>query len=288
MKNGKDIVPRIINVLLGGISSMGKLLVQMNSHLALHNGHRELFNYGKSFGEVSVTVYRDLPTIWKYFSSGEKKVPKEDIDLSKLLSDLDELDIKYECKSLSHLPTLHEEDRARYYQEGLNLAIQNRDILLSRRYDDIIARRYVVSKLIHYLQNVDILCGPEIPYFFRRAFTNNFEGKGQIYIMPKMVQDPEIGIRYQMYKDIAVAKYSDIGRIKYMIDGARPFFKPGRNDKLVTELQEAYPTRSWTLKDIVVYEGDFVDGRLEVVSVTVPNPTGSGTLGLDSMIYEKA
>lgn len=267
---------------------MGKLMVQMNSHSSLHEGHRELFKYGKSFGDIEALVYIDLPKIWKYFSTGEKKDPIEDTDLSKLLSDLDELDIKHDCRSISHLPDLKEEDRTKCYKEGLNLAIQHRDILLSNRYDDIIARRYVVSKLVHSRPNVDILCGPEIPYFFRRNFNKDFGGDRQVYIMPKMVQDPDIGIRYQIYKDLAVTHYSDIGRIKYMIDGARPFFKPGINDKLVLELQEAYSTRSWKLRDILIYEGDFVDGRLEVVSVSLPHPTRGGTIILDSMIYEKA
>ena len=238
----------------------------VNSAKGLHLGHESVINFGKQFGKVTATPIENLLGRNRYLETGSG-TSKYRINLGKLNADCEKLDIKIDKPTYIQVT---EEKRISLYNQASSFVNIYRDFLLTERYIRQARCSLMAGKLTDPKGYNLIVSGPEVLNFFYKRIANLFDvPERKIY--PSIVKD-EYGLKRSSSSE---AIPFDIKRLRRVIGGARDRYKIGDNEKLVKELNYSYPkTVGWRINDILVYEGGFVDGRIEVTSFSYLGPSG--------------
>lgn len=237
-----------------------------NSKYGLHNGHRELIRYGKSLGDVIVCLAENLMDRNNYLVTGAGK-PHYKINDSQFAQDCQDLGVKYKKP---YFIVCSEAKRKEAYAFAKGFADQYAGVLLADRYimeyTSQLIREWFLTLGVRARENRgDIyLSGPDVISFFWKYRTEQ-KWPMQRVIWPNIVRD-DFGLKLSTSSmDITFDKTL----LRQSIDGWKPKYKVGKNEELVKELNASYSeeTVGWRVNDILVYEGGFVPGRLEVTSI---------------------
>jgi len=249
---------------------------------AIHNGHKAILNYTKQFGKP-MAIITPNPMGWSNYVMHGTPYTESNIDITPQLASIHELNI--ETVVLEN-KMIDEKLRQTTLQQVTSFVNLYKDQILSDRY--ISFTIYTATSMllrsksgIDYKFKVDrFVRGPEFVNFFIKAMgplmglESTIAEKYLIY--PHIIKDEKFGIKAQSRLDNVPEIYQEeIKRIPYIVAGARDRFKVGNNKDLAQELREVYgPSRKIKLDEILVYEGGFVPGRLEVVSFLYRDPKG--------------
>lgn len=252
---------------------MKKVVVPIQAkETPIHDGHREVIEFAKQFGDVTVRITPPMSDTCTYLLEG--RVIKKDIDTSLLLDSIQKLGIKH------RLPKDVEwGNRERWRQSWLKKATN----LIELYKDSLILDRYIKQAtaltVAAYMksggkpeEDVTVM-GPEIAHFFLKNIGKLFNS-APLEIYPRIIKDKNTKLKAQGALSHIAPTIAE--ELYQMVKGAQEYYKVGSNKELVKELQAAYKGRKefWTLEDITVFEGKFYGGRIEITGFRLPIENG--------------
>lgn len=256
---------------------MSKVVITLAAHRELHEGHRAVINYAKSFGDTKVVVLVDPLAAYSYCRSGVHQVPKS-VNVSKLTGDLRNLGVRWTYRSVSNAIAKNEEQRIKIYNKMEERTRPYKDMLLQERHvtriTEAMAFRMMGAKMRKDAREpIDVIVyGPSPESFFLKKFVPLAHTERAIY--PHIMRDKDTGISCQgrildkgLDRDL-------MARMHQAALGARSMFTVGRNEELLQELKASYKNRPWKWYDISVWENGLVDGRLEIIAFSMVTPEG--------------
>lgn len=275
-----------------------KILIPLADHKRLTEAHKKLIEYGKSLGDVTVSVTLGLVEWNKWLRDGvfgydpavgtiKKKKKNLCVQEGQLrgIQDLGIEDIKIVTPGY-----VSEGKRKEVLKVAEKFIAMYDSQLIVERYKLLalsgLMRRWTEEDSILGSVGMDyVLRGPELQAFFFRHIGRLFGWK-EIIIMPEMVRDSLTGIRsqYTLSKIPMESLESVMGFRRIFLD-AIPYMTVGPNDDLVRELNQSY-TGGVEITDATVWEGGMVEGRLVAMGFTVPTP-GGGSAIIEDVEYEK-
>ncbi len=255
---------------------MGKIVIPINNHKnGLHEGHKALIDFAKSFGgDTVVKVHKDTKEWGDYLLKGN---PFSSVT-SPYIKLLDDIDKKAAKAEITEWKTVPEKYRIRALDKANALVDLYKDSLLIDNYIQravIEIASMLVSPPITTGKIDGIIRGPELVGFFLQS-VEKLIGRRDYYIYPQIIKNPNFKIKDQGSFDRVFPDYTpQLVRLHYVVEGAREFYKPGLNSDLVKELNISYLKRPWKVKDIAVFEGGLISGRMEVTQFEFPTHPGS-------------
>lgn len=253
--------------------------------IRIHKGHRELIEYAKSLGDVTVVL---IPRFRNQVAHLLDNITIEyDEDLTEQINSIKELGVKVKLREFL---TIDSETRTRLLPEAQEFVELYKDELLLERF-----YRRAISTLMTILVKSEIeenrkistsIYGPEVINFFFKS-VGKLLGNSEYFIFPKVVKHTKTRIRYQgVYNKVPSEIRESVLELRDVIDSAKPYYKIGSNVSLINELNISYKDKVWEVYDIGVFEGGMVDGRLETTSFRFPLPDKPGTKGNSILIEE--
>jgi len=264
---------------------MGRVIVPIANHSeGLHAGHQALLDFAKTFPGTYVVKVVGRPRDWlNHLTLGLGFAPEK--KSQKMVQDIIDKGFIVEDQNAFKID---ESWRAPMAQKAAAFVSLYKDFLLT---DDYIQRATAIVMGAMAFQhstvsrNDIIIKGPDIASFFQKS-VSKLGNSVDIEIFPKVIKSSITKIREQSSFNKIPSMYNNfINRIRYMLDGAKDRYKIGKNDKLVQELNDAYVLNTCKIKDILVFEGGLVPGRLEVAQFTFP--TDEGIIVIEEIDYEK-
>lgn len=259
---------------------MPKVFVPLiNNKHGLHKGHQAIIKFAKKYGDVHITLSENTKDRNHYLETG-KGTPKYKINASKIQEDCEKLNVKI---IFPDYIKVSEERRTLVYNRATSFINICRDYLISENYIrnaiGALASSLLVTPGIE-RQFDFIVYGPEpLAFFFRRvALLSGMHGERPIY--KQIIKDKD-GIKIGIsWRDVPFSKK----RAREVIDTTRSRYKIGDNAELVQEINHSLlNTEDWKVSQIIVYEGGFVDGRIEDVSFSYS--TNPGTAIVNNIDY---
>lgn len=252
---------------------MKKVVVPIQAkETPIHDGHKEVIEFAKQFGDVTVRIIPPMSDTCTYLLEG--RVIKKEIDTSLLVESLQRLGIKHTFPKDTEWET-RERWRQSWLKKATNLVALYRDSLILDRY----IKQATALTIAAYMksggkpeEDVTVM-GPEIAHFFLKNIGKLFNS-APLEIYPKIIKDKNTKLKAQ--GALSHMAPAIIEELYQMVKGAQEYYKVGSNDELVKELQTAYKGRKafWVLKDITVFEGKFYGGRMEITGFEVPIENG--------------
>jgi len=253
----------------------------------IHMGHRELIEYAKSLGDVTIVLTPKFRSQVAYLL--DDITMGYDEDLTEQINSIKELGVKVEVKEFLKIdPETHTRTRLLLKAQAM-VELFKDELLLERFY------RKAVYAVMAYLVRWETgktrgpgttIYGPEVVNFFFKS-VGKLLGKSDRLIFSKVVKHTETKVRYQGAYDIVPSGIRDsVLELRDVIDSAKSHYKVGSNISLVNELNISYKEKVWDVYDIGVFEGGIVDGRLETTSFRFPLPDKPGTKGSSVLIEE--
>lgn len=241
----------------------------------IHQGHIDLINFAKQYGNVVVTI-NDLDWLRHFINSHPGSREQETPSQSQLDS-LKPLGVKVVHQKFS----FSDEEKIELVKKA-NAIIEplKNQLILQRKIE--ICRSYCV-RFLQFLSEKKkpsikyLVSGPDVDYFFlKEAFKDNTDTgtlrfpKNKI-LYPKVSKDPNTLLRYQTSS--AVLTPEEIGSCKELakiISRVREKFIKGSNISLVNNLNMDYSNKPWRIGDITVFkDGIFGESILEVIGLVI-------------------
>lgn len=263
---------------------MGRVIIPIADHVSgLHKGHLQVIDFANEFpGTKVVRVIKDAKRWRQHLLTGTPFTAPRPVS-SKMRTDLnkkmyanpDKVETSWEEVNVQSVPEIQ---RVVMYKKANALISLYEDVLLLDEY-----KRRAMILLMGLLsfshvtidRNDIFVRGPDLVSFFQNS-VRKLIGAPEVKIYPHIIKSEETKIREQGSLDDVPTYYdSYVKRLGSMIAGAAPYFRPGRNSKLVVELNEAYISKPWSIRGIAVYEGGMVQGRLENVLISFPSNNGT-------------
>ena len=263
---------------------MGKVIVPIGNHSeGLHMGHTAVLDFAKTFPGTHVVKVGGRRNMWStYLTTGTEFVPEK--TSSKLVQDIVDKDFLIEDQSIFHVT---ESWRVPMLRRATAFVSLYKDFLLTEEnVQSAIAIVMGASAFQHSTRdrNDIIVKGPDVASFFQKS-VNKLGNSVDIEIFPKIIKNSTTRIKEQSsFNKILPHYHQFVNRIRYMLDGAKDRYKIGKNDKLVQELNDAYALRAWKIKNILIFEGGFVPGHLEIAQFEFP--ATEGTIMIEEIDYE--
>lgn len=245
-----------------------RLTVANQPNKTLHEGHKALINYGKQIGDVVVTIVEDNLARNRYLFTGQG-TSKYQVDYTSLRESCETLQVQHTLFPYVLVP---EETRLKAYEEASTLVNMFQDVLLEPRYTQFLLSSVMLS-ILGVKDDADVvLYGPEVQFFAWKKLSAILWRSKEILIYPHNFVKDQAGLKVGTRE---LPNHVDTTKWRSVINVARDKYKVGRNQELVAELNASYPASlGWRIHSILVYEGGFVDGRLEVTSFSVRTKAG--------------
>ena len=254
---------------------MGKVLIPIENHVnGLHKGHEAIIDFAKSFpGTHIVRVLGNAKNWRNHLLTGGPFAPE--FISPKMNKNIEDKGCVAEEVNLMQV---YEAWRVPMYNKATALVSLYKERLIL---DDYIKRAIamVMGSMAFKYSTVDrndiIIRGPEVNAFFQKSMQKLLGGP-EIIIYPNIIKNLTTNIKEQGILDkIPSAYYPYINRLYKVIEGAKEYYKVGKNEKLVQELNDAYSGKPWTIKDIVVFDGGMVPGRMAITQFIFPAYEGT-------------
>jgi hypothetical protein len=235
----------------------------------IHDGHKALIKYAQEFGDTKVLLSLDTLGTNNYILTGRDAKPENISIRVKSIKDLGVpcvtvfvgnkgRNTTYNIdrdKLLLKTNTMMEE-----YSKSLILPIYISAVtgLLYRCLwkKEAVYKRYDVAMSVR---------GPDIPSLFYASICEGL-GRPPCKIYPKVVKNEKYGIQEQTLLTKLPTNYlPSLERLRMVSGGIRKRCQVGLNSELVEEVNNAYVNVPWRIRNIVVYEGGFVKGRMEII-----------------------
>ena len=264
---------------------MAKVCVKItNSDAGLHKGHEAVIQYAKQFGDVTVEILENLRDRNRYLETGHG-TSIYPIEYKKLKDGCDKLSVGIEKPLYIQIP---EETRLLYFDIASKIANESDKKIpfLTERYKKqaICSIMYGICRKAAGWNYDKVVYGPEVMSFFYKAISSTPWGHGEnTEIYPYIVKD-EDGLKLSTRSDKLPFKKNEL---KSAINASKNKYHVGRNDELVQELNQQYPTSiGWRWYEILVYENSHGSGRIEITSVSYVTSEGGLSLFDESEYYE--
>lgn len=245
---------------------MGKVVFNVtNTPSGLHNGHKAVIEFGKQLGNVEVHIVENLPARRKYLREGIG-TKKYKVDISAIKDDCDALGV--ECVKPVYID-VPEQARVEAYSKAEAFVQFIGEQLFSGIYAGETSYRYMglmidslaVTRLLGHQGYDAMVTGPEVPFFVLQRF-GKLLGTSPIEIFPHIIKN-QYGLKES--STINSNTFWCLSDLRGVLNGIKRHVTVGTNQKLIQEVNEAYPPVSgWRLLEATVYEGGFVNGRIEV------------------------
>jgi len=251
----------------------------INSQHGLHDGHKAIIAYAKQFGDVYVSLGENIRGRNHYLETGKGEHKKKE-DTSKVEQDCAKLEINL---IMPDYIQVSEERRISAYNRASTFINMCKDLLILEIYVkqaiSAFATIFLLSPGLE-RQFDFIVHGPEpIAFFFKKiALLSGAYGQRPIYNQITKDKDRiKIG---STWMNVPFSKK----RARKIIDDAKSQYKIGDNKNLVKEINESsLKNDDWKVSYITVYEGGFVQGRIEDTGFSYP--TNPGTAIVNNIDY---
>jgi hypothetical protein len=244
---------------------MSRVIIPIADHVSgLHNGHLQVINFAKEFpGNPIIKVIKDARNWRQHLTHGGPFIPQP--VSPKMYKDINKINVPMEEVNVQPIP---EPQRAAMYKKASALVSLYNDALLLDEYKwrATVLLMGLFAFTHSTISRSDVYVrGPELVSFFQNS-VRKLIGGPEVKIYSKIIKNKENKIKEQGSLDYLPSFCNaHINRLRSVIDGAKPYFKPGKNHDLIAELNSAYSSKPWNIKAVAVYEGGMVPGRLEMV-----------------------
>ena len=249
------------------------ILISNNSN-GLHKGHKELINFGKQFGDVTVYVIENMSMRNKYLLRGQG-TDKYKVNLTKMQEGCNELGVSLK---LQPYISISEQARLLYYEKARTFVEGYRKNLISQRYIQMAICSVMIGMIytqsnqsISYNESNIMVAGPDVLSFFYK-FIAQICGWSDRKIFKQIIKD-EYGLKESSSFYETPISY-DKDKLRRIVDSVRWRYEIGDNNKWVREINEKYATENFRVSEVLVYEDGFVEGRIEVTAFSFVTPVG--------------
>lgn len=251
-------------------------VVMQAKNVPIHQGHINLINFAKQYGNV-VVIIRDFKWLITFCLLGAKNTMIEE-NISEQVKSLEEIDVPIVYHRLD-LDTLQNSITNEVRIGWLNSAKEK----VKPFKDQLILKRKINSCIIQEMRIKmwSLFYGTEVPfsysvtgldvdYFYSKVaclgiFTNWPNNR---ILYPYRDIDPETGFNYQYANSIlTLEQKNSCLELREIIEGVKHRYVKGLNTELVDEINSKYPNKLWKMNDIAVLrDGIFGTSVLECSS----------------------
>jgi len=242
----------------------------INNPDGLHEGHKALIQFAKQYGDVYVALGERVQDRNKYIETG-KTQSEYNIDAKKMKQDCDKIDV---ALVLPDFLEVSESRRILMYNRAVGFMETCKDLLISKLY--IKEATFALASSLMRPQTLErqydfLIYGPEpLPFFFKKI-ASMAGTYGERPIFKQVVKDKDNIKIGSSWKNAPINKK----RARQIIDAARGRYKVGNNSDLVEEINNSMlSTEEWKVYEMIVYEGGFVEGRIEHTAFCYPTNPG--------------
>lgn len=257
----------------------------------IHNGHKAVIKYAQEFGDTSVLLPLDVRGTNNYILNGTDAKPE---NISIRIKSIKNLGVKCITVFVGNKgrDIVHNINRDKLLLRANTMMEEYSKSLILPIYISMVTGllyRYLWKKEATYkrLDATMSVRGPDIPSLFYASICEGL-GRPPCKIYPKVIKNEKYGIQEQTSLMRLPANYSPyLARLKMVSDGIREKCQVGLNSELVTEVNNAYISVPWKIKDIIVYEGGFVKGRIEVIHYEFTFKDSPGSIIIEDSEYKE-
>jgi len=251
----------------------------------IHAGHKELINYAKELGTVVVSVTPSLISWYNHVLKGHvfEDAPEPAAELSSIQElGVDVFVMKREI--------FDEQNRLKYLKKAEKMVDELEQDLFIDSYKNALIVGLVgglsrEDKKLNLLKIDSVVRGPEVLSFFFKYFANKLNWPKNV-IMPSITKHSTYKIKHQSLLDLLSSEAKIyVKQFSSILDSVQSQLELGNNSKIVEELNYSYQNENWSVRDIAVWEGGIVDGRIEVMRFLVRS--GEATLIIEDTRYYK-
>ena len=253
----------------------------------IHEGHIQLINYAKKFGDPIVIVDQGFKKWVRYLASRDFKTkPDLEENVTAEVASIEKQGVKV---FVNKPPAVNSRVMNNIHRSSVGLAqIYEKELMFKRYFRLAVATlvgRTLAKRRWQIVRNPPIsVRGPEVLSFFQKS-VSKLMGGSEVEIMPTIVKDPATKIRMQgSMAGIPKTMREHIVKFRDVVDNAKSHYEIGRNIKLEKELRLSYKQEPWRVGSIGVWEGGMIKGRLEVTTFVVANDSG-GSILLEEVDY---
>ena len=275
--------------------TIGSTIVLLHGNNSpIHDGHKALFEYAKTFGNQVVAVVVRNVMEWYYFLKTGTAHPITQTITDKLVASINAIGVPIVFFDPDF--TITEDKRKETMTKMAEIMQTYRDQIILKRLGEVCQLMLADIVLRQPLGEVCRVKGPDVEAFvLKDVMDKGILGiKTPIYILPKMIRDEKIGLKIKRDKAdegfMTPEQLDSLSLVGDIMVAVRELYKDGWNGPLAERLNSKYAEMQknlWKFHEIVVYRGGiFQNYRIELTSLAFSQPNGGTTIYEDWNVFQ--